>query len=217
MHEEKISNNLLVAIVANKQSGKSTLSKVLQETFKFQVVSFATPVRKLYEILVETWLKSLQENRSNIGKHNDVTFEEFSVAISVAEQLQGVLGKKELKRGLFQGIGDGFRHVTYDDVWIALAFEQIAKSDTHVVIDDCRYVNEILAVKEAGGHIIYIDKPNSDGSHPSEQCIKNIDVLEKDHRLKPDLTIQFSLGEESAIKSITSYIQSCLKTQTKSP
>jgi len=46
----------------------------------------------------------------------------------------------------------------HDDIWIASLENKIRNSKDHVVISDCRFPNEILAIKNAGGTIVWVQR-----------------------------------------------------------
>jgi hypothetical protein len=46
----------------------------------------------------------------------------------------------------------------HDDIWIASLENKIRNSQDNVVISDCRFPNEILAIKNQGGRVIWIQR-----------------------------------------------------------
>jgi hypothetical protein len=46
----------------------------------------------------------------------------------------------------------------HDDIWIASLENKIRNSKDHVVISDCRFPNEISAIKNAGGTIVWVQR-----------------------------------------------------------
>jgi hypothetical protein len=44
----------------------------------------------------------------------------------------------------------------HDDIWIAALENKLRNSEDHVVISDCRFPNEIKAIKSAGGLVIRV-------------------------------------------------------------
>ena len=45
-----------------------------------------------------------------------------------------------------------------DDIWIASLENKLQNSKDNVVISDCRFVNEIAAIKNAGGKVIWVKR-----------------------------------------------------------
>lgn len=48
------------------------------------------------------------------------------------------------------------RRAFHDDIWIASLENKLRASQDHVVISDCRFPNEIAAIKSAGGRVIRV-------------------------------------------------------------
>jgi hypothetical protein len=77
-------------------------------------------------------------------------------------------GQKDDKgRALLQALGDGAREVIGKDVWIEAVMPTLrhaAKSDTdHVVVTDCRYKNELEALRSLGqarNRVFWISRPD---------------------------------------------------------
>jgi hypothetical protein len=46
----------------------------------------------------------------------------------------------------------------HDDIWIASVENKLRRSKDNIVISDCRFPNEILSIKQAGGSIIRVDR-----------------------------------------------------------
>ena len=50
------------------------------------------------------------------------------------------------------------RKAFHDDIWIASLENKIRTSKDHVVISDCRFPNEILSIRNAGGQILWVQR-----------------------------------------------------------
>nr|MBA3403980.1 hypothetical protein [Gemmatimonadaceae bacterium] len=61
-------------------------------------------------------------------------------------------------RRILVNLGIGCREVLGEYVWVNLALKAALNHDK-VVIADCRFLNEAMAVKEAGGFLVKIDRP----------------------------------------------------------
>jgi hypothetical protein len=48
----------------------------------------------------------------------------------------------------------------HDDIWIASLEARLRNSRDNIVISDCRFPNEILAIKRAGGQVIWVQRGN---------------------------------------------------------
>ena len=50
------------------------------------------------------------------------------------------------------------RRAFHDDIWIASLEARLRNSKDNIVISDCRFPNEILAIKRAGGRVIWVQR-----------------------------------------------------------
>ena len=50
------------------------------------------------------------------------------------------------------------RNGFHDDMWIASLENKLRTSKDHIVISDCRFPNEIKAIKEQGGKVIWVQR-----------------------------------------------------------
>jgi len=54
------------------------------------------------------------------------------------------------------------RRTFHDDIWIRSLEKKLLVSETNVVIADCRFPNEVASIRQAGGHLIWVQR----GQHP---------------------------------------------------
>jgi hypothetical protein len=50
------------------------------------------------------------------------------------------------------------RHGFHDDIWIASLENKLRRSRNNTVISDCRFYNEVAAIKNQGGQVIWIQR-----------------------------------------------------------
>jgi hypothetical protein len=88
-------------------------------------------------------------------------------------------------RSLLQGVGDLMRSKNPN---IFIDFE-LHDNPTNVIISDCRFPNEAKAIKERGGIVIKVVRPDAKAldSHQSETRIDEIDA---DYTLFNDTTLE---------------------------
>ena len=74
------------------------------------------------------------------------------------------LGKEITPRYVLQYWGtEVCRNGFHSDIWVASVENKLRKSTDNIVITDCRFANEILAIKNAGGVVCRIERgPNPD-------------------------------------------------------
>lgn len=128
------------------QSGKSTIAKRLRDAHGYAIVSFASPVKRTAEAFLRACGMDPEESIRRIYDAKDEAFELVS-------------GLWTSGRRLLQTLGTEWgRRCVMDRLWIEIALARAAKLPL-VVIDDMRFANEFLAVKEAGGICVEIIRP----------------------------------------------------------
>ena len=142
-----------IGIIGKKQAGKDTFGRLLIDHYDYTKISFADALKKIcMKFFILTW-------------------EEVNDAI-----LKETPNKKlnnYTPRQLMQELGtDWFRK--YDDnIWIRLAEKEMENTDGHIVITDCRFLNEA----DLCDITIRINRPaqqnNSFSNHKSENALND--------------------------------------------
>lgn len=85
-----------------------------------------------------------------------------------------------------------------EDIWINSILRQASKSKVPIICDDCRFDNEVRAIKEAGGHLMYVNRPCCEYTweHPSECGLSNWDDVSAVIGLSSATVICRPLAEE---------------------
>ncbi len=95
-------------------------------------------------------------------------------------------------RRILQWWGTEYRRAQNPDYWTAAWAKKLQEYDlsqTHVVVDDVRFVNELEVIKQHGGRFVRIVRPGFDGAndHSSENSLDHFDgwdlVIENDGSL----------------------------------
>lgn len=143
------------------RSGKDTVGQILVEDFGFRQVSFAAPLKeavyRLNPVLQDLSTRSLrlQEVVDRVGW--DTAKEDYPEV-----------------RGLLQRMGTEVGRDLFDqNFWVNLALKNIKENGGNVVITDCRFPNEALAVRKIGGQLWRIQRPGTEpvNAHPSETAL----------------------------------------------
>jgi hypothetical protein len=146
---------MIIGICGLIGSGKDTIADYLQNIHQFRRESFASTLKDSVAA-VFGWDRELLEGRT---KHSREWREQIDAWW--AERL----GIPTLTpRWVLQHWGtEVVRRSFHDDTWIASLENKLRQSQDHVVISDCRFPNEILAIKRAGGVVIRVRR----GDEPS--------------------------------------------------
>jgi hypothetical protein len=159
-------NNRIVAFIGPKESGKTEAAKALLG-LKFQIVSFASPIRKM--------LAALGVPREHLAPDADK-----NVPIDV------LCGKTFREAAQTLGTEWG-RDMIGNDIWVRSAMAQLMDGKLYV-FDDMRMVNEAVAVQDAGGMIIRIIRPGyRSGEHLSE---RQHEYITPDYTIINDSTVE---------------------------
>lgn len=78
-------------------------------------------------------------------------------------------------RRFLQNLGSGARATFGEDFWVDQLFAKINRMNSaRIVIPDVRYVNEVAAIKNAGGYVIRVNRPGAKAfGHESETELMN--------------------------------------------
>jgi len=162
----KVSDEALpdvVAFTGLAGSGKSTASEYLVDRYGYTRVRFAGPLKAAMAAL---------------------GFSQEEIDGSLKETPHELLGGKTPRHAM-QTLGTEWgRNCIVDDFWIRLwrrQVDEVLASGGRVVVDDCRFQNEAVAIRKLGGDIFKIQgRGGIAGSHSSEKGIGQIvdDVLD---------------------------------------
>lgn len=160
---------MIIGLCGRAGSGKDTLAKVVCESksiveVTFGAISFAQPMKKFCEEVFDFSYEQLYgpSERRNAGDERYVRPD--GTLLSPREALQT--------------LGTEWGRACYPNVWVDLGIRRAQKWPAdHVFITDCRFANEVDAVRRAGGKIIRIKRtgPAMERSgHVSEREMESI-------------------------------------------
>ena len=156
---------MIIGIVGFIGSGKGTVGDYLQTQWQFSKDSFAKPLKDAVGIIFgwdrEMLAGATKESREWREK-NDYYWTK-------------VMGKPMSPRLALQLFGtECIRNVFHQDVWAASLIKRYIPNLMNTVVTDCRFKNEIDAIKNAGGYIIKVER----GDDPEWLSSYN-DLMEK--------------------------------------
>jgi len=130
-------------------AGKDTVADYLVNIHGFRRESFASSLKDAVSV-VFGWDRELLEGRSKQGRE----WREQPDAWWSAK-----LGETITPRYILQHWGtDVIRNGFHDDIWLVSLENRLRSAQDDVVVTDCRFPNEIAAIRDAGGMILRIQR-----------------------------------------------------------
>jgi hypothetical protein len=139
----------IIGIVGFIGSGKDTVADYLVNFHQFRRESFANSLKAAVS-QVFGWDRELLEGRTNQSRIWRETKDEW---------WSKRLGCDVTPRWVLQYWGtEVVRKGFHDDMWVASLENRLRSSKDDIVITDCRFPNEIKAIRSAGGKVVRIKR-----------------------------------------------------------
>lgn len=139
----------IIGIVGFIGSGKDTVADYLVNFHGFKRESFANSLKDAVSIIFG-WDRELIEGRTKKSREWRETKDDWWSAR---------LGQDITPRYVLQQWGtEVVRKGFHDDMWIASLENRLQQSQDDIVITDCRFANEMKAIRNAGGQVIRIKR-----------------------------------------------------------
>ena len=153
----------IIGIVAGHMgSGKTEVAKRLISEHNFAKVSFAAPLKRM----VSSLLRDAGASPSMIDDMINGDSKELRIPL---------FGDKSA-RELMQTIGSEWgRDIVDVDLWVNIGMNNVSDmlcQGYSVVIDDVRFINEAVAIKQMGGLLIYLDREPTEEYESLDGAIK---------------------------------------------
>ena len=148
---------MLIGLVGKKYSGKDTLANYLVQKYNFKTYAYAKPLKNVCKELF-----MLSDDQLHNPQQKEV--------------IDSRWGKSP--RQLLQFIGtDIMRNQFSEDFWIKyFNLWYLTNKESNVAVTDCRFQNELDAVKLQGGIIIKLERITNHLDHHSSEM--SIDTLQ---------------------------------------
>lgn len=145
-----MTNKLVIGIVGNIGSGKDTIAHYLTQFHDFNQLSFASSLKDAVAN-VFGWDREQLEGRTQESREwREEVDSYWSKRLSMPTLTP---------RWVLQHWGTELaRKNFHDDIWVASLENKINKADTSIVISDCRFPNEIQAIRDLGGYVIRVQR-----------------------------------------------------------
>lgn len=142
------STTMIIGICGFIGSGKDTIADYLVNFHGFRRESFANSLKDAVA-QVFGWDRTMLEGRTKQAREWREQVDPWWAQRLDMPQLT--------PRWILQHWGtEVCRRAFHDDIWIAALENKLRTSQDHVVISDCRFPNEISAIKSAGGCVIRV-------------------------------------------------------------
>jgi hypothetical protein len=139
---------MIIGICGLIGSGKDTIADYLQNIHQFRRESFAHTLKDAVAC-VFGWDRDLIEGRTRSSREwreqiDPWWADRLNMPTLTPRHVLQVWGTEVARRGF------------HDDIWIASLENKLRKTTDDVVISDCRFPNEIAAIRRAGGTVIRV-------------------------------------------------------------
>lgn len=151
---------MLIGLSGHKGAGKDTVAQILVEKYNFERRAFADKIKESASAIFAVPDPSLWDEYKNDDLNSSVTLE-FGNGKFVCHMLI---------RQFLQRYGtEAHRDIFGEDFWIDMTLKDIYPKTKNYVIADCRFPNELKAIKQLGGQIVkVIGEEAEEDLHPSE-------------------------------------------------
>ena len=141
---------MIIGVCGFIGSGKDTVADYLQNFHEFRRESFASTLKDAVAA-VFGWDRLLLEGRTAEAREwreqvDPWWAERLAMPTLTPRWVLQYWGTEVARRSF------------HDDIWIASLENKIRNSKDNIVISDCRFPNEISAIKNAGGKIVWVQR-----------------------------------------------------------
>lgn len=141
---------MIIGVCGFIGSGKDTVADYLQNFHEFRRESFAATLKDAVAA-VFGWDRTLLEGRTKEAREWREQVDPWWAERLAMPTLT--------PRWVLQYWGtEVCRRAFHDDIWIASLENKLRTSKDNVVISDCRFPNEIEAIRNAGGKIVWVQR-----------------------------------------------------------
>jgi len=141
---------MIIGVCGFIGSGKDTVADYLQNFHEFRRDSFASTLKDAVSA-VFGWDRELLEGRTKEAREwreqvDPWWAERLNMPTLTPRWILQYWGTEVCRKGF------------NDDIWIASLENKVRKSKDSIVISDCRFPNEIKAIKQQGGQVFWVQR-----------------------------------------------------------
>ena len=141
---------MIIGLCGFQSSGKDTIADYLVKEYGFKRLSFASAIKDILSILFG-WSRDKLEG---LTKEDREWREQVDPWWSKRLDMPNLTPRWVLQYWGTEVCRQGF----HDDIWIAALENRLRQRTGHTVISDVRFPNEVTAIRNAGGAIIWIQR-----------------------------------------------------------
>lgn len=159
--EAPIKDVRLIALCGYARSGKNATGQILEDDYGFRQVSFAQALKNITASL-NPLLQSAGPGTVPLA----AMFRHYGDWDAVKENVPA-------SREFLQNLGVACREQIGEDVWVDALLNRIDTAPARYVITDCRFPNEVQAVRDRDGEVWRIERPGTGpiNEHISESAL----------------------------------------------
>lgn len=189
---------MIIGVCGFQSSGKDTVAEYLVKEYGFKRLSFASAIKDMLSILFD-WSRDKLEG---LTKEDREWREQIDPIWSKLLDMPFLSPRYAMQ----YFATDLFRNHFHPDIWLKIVENKLEKYKyEHIVISDCRFINEINMIIQKGGKIIQVHRNMPDWVYRYEQTnnleeieeLKNLHISEyewikshKDYIIKNDSSIK---------------------------
>lgn len=166
-----MTGQVIIGLSGSIGSGKTTMATRLVEVHGFVRVGYADTLKdevaRTLRRPLKAYLRAIRPDlrtRDDLGGIEEDRWDQY-IRSALWDH------RDEFTRALLQAWGTELRRTENPDYWIG-QWEQRVIRLPRVVVDDCRFVNEVEAIRRLGGFLVRIRRPGYQaGGHTSETAL----------------------------------------------
>jgi len=144
---------MIIGVLGLINSGKTTISSILEKNHNFKQLSFADSLKEAVSSIFGWPLEMIQGNTPESRLWRDDVDEWWANRLQIPELTP---------RWILQQWGTTIgRNSFHNDIWIASLQRKLINNKDNIVINDCRFANEIEAIRESGSKFIKVIRGDS--------------------------------------------------------